>query len=116
MAALDAVWSGKNNDCGVACLNHQNLEQKPLYTLQSGLSYTINPTFSLSSAYFYSVGGETSWDGVSRNNLTQLQRYQVSGIANFSFGRILLQYGGDLETRNGYLEDSRWIVRYIKPF
>lgn len=116
MAALDTVWSGKNNDCGVACLNHQNLEQNPLYTLQSGLSYAINPTFSLSSAYFYSVGGETSWDGVSRNNLTQLQRYQVSGIANFSFGRILVQYGSDLETRNGYLEDSRWIVRYIKPF
>ena len=116
MAALDTVWSGKNNDCGLACLNHQTLEQKPLYTLQSGLSYAINPTFSLATAYFYSVGGETSWDGVDKNNLTQLQRYQVSGIANFSFGRILLQYGGDLDTRNGYLEDSRWIVRYIKPF
>ena len=116
MAALDTVWSGKNNDCGLACLNHQTLEQKPLYTLQSGLSYAINPTFSLATAYFYSVGGETSWDGINKNNLTQLQRYQVSGIANFSFGRILLQYGGDLDTRNGYLEDSRWIVRYIKPF
>ncbi len=116
MAALDTVWSGKNNDCGLACLNHQTLEQKPLYTLQSGLSYAINSTFSLATAYFYSVGGETSWDGVNKNNLTQLQRYQVSGIANFSFGRILLQYGGDLDTRNGYLEDSRWIMRYIKPF
>ncbi len=116
MAAFDTLWSGKNNDCGVTCQNAQTLEQKPLYTLQSGLSYAINPNFSLATAYFYSVGGETSWDGVNKNNLTQLQRYQVSGIANFSSGRILLQYGGDLDTRNGYLEDSRWILRYIKPF
>jgi hypothetical protein len=113
MAALDTVWFGDNDAFGA---NRNTLEQKPLYTSQVALQYAINPQYSVAAAYFYTVGGETSINGIRRDDLTQLQRYQLTGAANFSFGRITLQYGGDLETENGFIEDSRWILRYTKLF
>ena len=113
VAAFDAVWFADNDAYGAT---HKNLEQKLLYTSQLGLQYMLTPSYSISATYFYTVGGETSLDGVSRNDITRLQRYQLTGQANFSFGRISLQYGGDLKTENGYIEDSRWLLRYTKLF
>jgi len=113
VAAFDAVWFADNDAYGAT---HKNLEQKLLYTSQLGLQYMLTPSYSISATYFYTVGGETSLDGVSRNDITRLQRYQLTGQANFSFGRISLQYGGDRKTENGYIEDSRWILRYAKLF
>ena len=55
-------------------------------------------------------------DGVDKNNQTQLHRYQLSGVANYSFGRIIVQYGSDLKTENGYFEDQRLLVRYLTIF
>jgi hypothetical protein len=113
VAAFDAVWFADNDAYGAT---HKNLAQKLLYTSQLGLQYMLTPSYSISATYFYTVGGETSLDGVSRNDITRLQRYQLTGQANFSFGRISLQYGGDRKTENGYIEDSRWILRYAKLF
>ncbi|MDO9050518.1 MAG: transporter [Methylotenera sp.] len=113
MAALDAVWFSNNDAFGQ---NRNTLEQKVLYTSQVGLQYNISPRYSLGATYFYTTGGETSVNGMSRDDLTQLQRYQLTGVANFTFGRITLHYGGDLKTENGFIEDSRWILRYTKLF
>ena len=113
VAAFDAVWFADNDAYGAT---HKNLAQKLLYTSQLGLQYMLTPSYSISATYFYTVGGETSLDGVSRNDITRLQRYQLTGQADFSFGRISLQYGGDRKTENGYIEDSRWILRYAKLF
>jgi hypothetical protein len=62
------------------------------------------------------VGGETTLNVVDKGDITQLQRYQLSGVAHFSFGRIILQYGGDIKTENGYFEDQRVILRYTAIF
>jgi hypothetical protein len=113
MAAFDTMWFTDNDAFGA---NRNTLEQKPIYTSQVALQYAINPQYSVAAAYFYTVGGETSVNGIRRDDLTQLQRYQITGAANFSFGRITLQYGGDLKTENGFIEDSRWILRYTKLF
>ena len=95
---------------------HQKLEQDTLYTAQFGLRYDFNPQYSLTGTYYYTVGGETTYNGVEQGNITQLQRYQVSGIGNYAFGRITLQYSHDLKTENGYLEDKRLTVRYTLRF
>lgn len=113
MATLDTVWFGDNNEFG---LNNNTLSQKPLYTSQVGLQYSITPRYSLGATYFYTVGGETSVNGISRDDLMQLQRYQLTGAASYSFGRITLQYGGDIKTENGFIEGTRWILRYTKLF
>ena len=118
MTALDAVWFGDNHEFRANNLVTANKTrtQAVLYTLQTGFSYDVNPKTTVSAAYFYTAGGETALDGVARLDETQLQRYQLSLSSKFSFGKLVLQYGEDLSTKNGLIEDSRFIVRYIKAF
>lgn len=115
MAAFDAVWYGDNNNASIP-KQHQKLEQDALYTGQVGLRYDFNPQYSLTGTYYYTFGGETSYDGIDSNNPTRLQCYQVSGVANYSFGRITVHYGGDIKTENGYYEDQRLTLRYTVRF
>ncbi len=119
MAAVDAVWFGKNNDyfANQAATLQQTLKQDALYTVQTGLGYDLNPQYNLAATYFFSQGGERVLDGVDvANSTTRLHRYQLSASSRFSFGKVMLQYGSDLSTKNGYIEDSRVILRFIKPF
>lgn len=111
--AIDAVWFGDNDDRGPT---HATYAQKELYTAQAGLRYDFNARYAIGTTYFYTAGGETSLNGINQDDVTRLQRYQLSGIANYSFGRITLQYGADIKTENGFIEDSRWILRYTKLF
>lgn len=113
MAALDAVKFGDNNEFGT---QNKTLEQNALYTAQVGLRYDLNTMYSLAATYFYSTGGETSVNSISRDDVTRLNRYQLSGVLNTRTGRFTLQYGGDINTENGYIEGSRWILRYTKLF
>lgn len=115
MTALDAVWFGDNSEfmskTGIVAKT-----QAVLYTLQNGLSYDINLKTTVSAVYFYTAGGETALGGAAQSDETQLQRYQLSLASKFSFGKLVLQYGADLSTKNGLIEDSRIIVRYLKAF
>ena len=113
MAALDALWSGANNNFGIS---HASLKQQPLYSGQTVLRYDITPEYAVAATYFYSAGGGTSVNGIASDDVTRLQRYQLSGIASHPFGRITLQYGGDLRIENGYIERQRLILRYTKLF
>jgi len=113
MVALDAVFFGDHHEFGAL---KKKLEQDPLYTLQTGLSYQINPRYSIAGTYYYTAGGETYQDGVAKDDMTQVQRYQLSLVSNFSFGRVFLQYGSDLKTKNGFYEDSRVLLRFVTRF
>ncbi len=112
-AALDAVWFGDNDEYGA---RQATLEQKVLYTGQAGLRYDFNSQYAIGATYFYTTGGETSVNGISGNDRARLQRYQLSAIGTYSFGRITLQYGKDLKTENGFIEDSRLLLRYSLLF
>jgi len=113
MVAVDANWFGENDDFG---RRHETLSRRVLYAGQYGLRYNFNEHYALGATYFQTVGGETRVNGLGRQDRVQLHRYQLSGIARFSFGNITLQYGNDLKTENGYLEERRWILRYSKSF
>jgi hypothetical protein len=62
------------------------------------------------------VGGEEMIDGIDENNRIDLHRYQLSGSAQLPAGRLILQYGGDIKTQNGFYETSRIILRYVTAF
>ncbi|MDH4226932.1 MAG: transporter [Deltaproteobacteria bacterium] len=113
MGALDAVWYQTNPDYGS---QRKNLAQDALYSGQLGFMYNVTSAFSAAATYFYSAGGETSLDGVGRNDDLRQNRYMLTGIAKFPFGRVTLQYGGDITTRNGFFEKYKLIVRYTKVF
>ena len=117
MSAFDTLWFGKN-DASKSLSTGQigSLEQKALYSAQTGLLYHLNKQYSFAAAYFYSEGGETVFKGAAQNNSIKSHRYQLSAIRDSSFGRVTLQYGQDIDN-NAALEDKhRIFLRYTKFF
>ena len=116
MAAFDTLWFGKNDESRSLTNRLGTLEQKALYSAQTGLLYKFNNTYSFAGAYFYSEGGETIFSGTANKDSIKSHRYQLSGIGNYSFGRLTLQYGQDIDN-NAALEDKQRIfLRYTKFF
>lgn len=115
MSAFDTLWFGKN-DASRLSTDVGTLEQKALYSAQTGLLYHLNQRYSFAAAYFYSEGGETVFKGAAQNNSIKSHRYQLSAIGQYSFGRLTLQYGQDIDN-NAALEDKhRVFLRYTKFF
>jgi hypothetical protein len=118
MSAFDTLWFGKN-DASRSSTPGEGLgalQQKALYSAQTGLLYHVNQRYSLAASYFYSQGGETIFNGMAKNNEIKSHRYQVSAIRNTSIGRFTLQYGQDIDN-NASLEDKqRVFLRYTKFF
>lgn len=112
-AAIDTIWFGDNDDYSI---KKYRREQGPLYTAQTALRYGINASYALAATYFYTAGGETAVNSIDMHDDIKLQRYQLSLMGYYSFGILTLQYGQDVKTDNGFIEDSRWIVRYTKIF
>jgi hypothetical protein len=113
VAAVDGVWFGSNDNFTSARLT---LDQEALYTAQFGLTYQTTQVLSLSASYFFTWGGETAIDGVDQDNSNELHRYQLSAIAQLPVGRLILQYGGDLQRESGFFEERRAIVRFGQSF
>jgi len=109
VAAIDGVWFGSNEDFTAARLT---LDQDALYTAQLGLTYQATQLLSVSANYFFTWGGETAIDGLDQDNANELHRHQVSVIAQLPVGRLMLQYGGDLQRECGFFEEQRAIVRF----
>ena len=112
MSALDVVLSTDNNEY----LGNKKLEKDPLYTFQTGLQYLFNPTYSVSIGYFYTVGGESTINGIDQGNINKIHRYQLSGQGNYNFGRLTLQYGSEFVNENSYIEEHRLITIYTFKF
>lgn len=111
--AADATWFADNNNY---LPGHYKREQDTLFTLQTALQYRIDPTYALGATYFYTNGGETTVGGIDQDDKTDLQRFQLTATAQYAFGRLTVQYGRDVKTENGFIEESRWILRYTKLF
>lgn len=118
MAALDVVWTGDNSEYRLPQGSSEigKLEQAPQYNAQLGFNYAITPQYDLAASYFYSIGTESTINGVNQDNTKEVHRYQVFAVAKYPFGRFTLQYGSDLKTENGYFEDHRFMLRYMKVF
>lgn len=118
MVAVDTMWFGGNSQCAAACLSTTNtsLSQKPLTTTQLGPIYKFNQTYTVGASYFYVAGGATTIGNTYQNNVVNTQRFLLSALAYYPFGRISLQYGRDMEIKNGFVETRRLIVRYTTEF
>lgn len=118
MIAVDTMWYGTNTQCASACGSAANasLTQKPLTTLQFGPIYKFNETFTLGASYFYVAGGATSINDVYQNNVVNTQRFLISGVLTTGIGRFSLQYGRDMEVKNGFFQDRLLALRYFVPF
>lgn len=90
----DAQFFGKNSDT--------NLQQKPLFSLQSHVSYKLASDFSVSLGAYKYLGGETKTNGVNGNDRTNTTTligslgYWVNPSTNLQF-----QYRTDTSVANG---------------
>lgn len=109
MVAVDTLWSSDNNDAWPA---HKTKSQSAIYNFQAGVLYPVISNLEIGVGYFFTLGGETRENGVRMDDALRVQRYQVSAQARLPVGLVVLQYGGDLETRNGYFEKHNLAVRY----
>lgn len=118
MIAVDTMWFGGNSQCAAACLsaNNTSLNQKPLTSTQLGPIYKINQTYTLGASYFYVAGGATTIGNTYQNNVANTQRFLLSALAYYPFGRISLQYGRDMEIKNGFVETRRLAIRFTTEF
>lgn len=118
MIAVDTMWFGGNGQCAAACFSASNtsLNQKPLTTTQLGPIYKINQTYTLGASYFYVAGGATTIGSAYQSNVINTQRFLLSALAHYPFGRISLQYGRDMEIKNGFIETRRLALRFTTEF
>ncbi len=118
MIAVDTMWFGGNGQCAATCgqATNASLTQKPLTTTQLGPIYRINEIFTVGASYFYVAGGATSINNSYQNNVANTQRFLLSGQAHTPIGRLSLQYGRDMEIKNGFVQTRLLILRLAKEF
>lgn len=118
MIAIDTMWFGGNSKCAALCgsVANQALNQKPLTTTQLGPILKINNTFTIGASYFYITGGATLVNNTYQNNVVNTQKFLLSGLAYTDVGRFSLQYGRDMEIKNGFVQSRSIAVRYMKEF
>ncbi len=69
------------------------LTQKPLFLVEGHASRNFLPALWVSADTYYSVGGETSIDGVSQNNAANTLRLGAGmGLSVWSGGDVILNY------------------------
>jgi hypothetical protein len=110
----DVTFFGENDEFSPARLN---MEQDPLFELQSHIRYTLTAKTTLSAMLSHSWGGETEVEGVEQGN------EQSRTKALFTLGhfleptiQILGSVGRDLSVDEGVAEDYRFNFRLLKLF
>jgi len=117
MVASDVALFGDNDDYIGSNPVAGRLEQRPLFSAQTALSYRFNQALSLSLSYLYHEGGAIRTEFSDWSNGLRVHRYLVTGLLGLPFvGRVTLEYGGDLQTENGFFEDHRFMIRIAKFF
>jgi hypothetical protein len=116
MTAIDAQWFG-DNDAWLGRDGRQVTQaQQVLWTWQTALTYTVAKPLTLGLTYYFQEGAATRLAGARWDNEMRVHRYTASAILWLPFGRLVLQYGGDLQTENGLFEEERVAVRFMKVF
>jgi len=116
MTAFDVQWFGDNDAYLQGYSRIGTLQQHLLYNWQIAFSYTPAAPLTLGLSYFYSQGGTSRIDDAPWDNGLRVHRYAFTGLIKLPFGRLILQYGGDLKTDNGLFEDQRFAVRVLTIF
>lgn len=110
----DVVWNGKNTAYGVA---RRTLAQGAVFTAQMHLRYQFDAATRVSFSYLHDWGGETAQNGVDQNDRKNQGRYRI-GAARFLDAHNQLQFelGADTRVANGYKEDRRIVLRYVRLY
>lgn len=116
MIAGDVAVFGDNDEYFGPNPQASTFSQRPIFSTQTALTYQLNPSASLGLSYFYNSGGETRLGQSDWHNRIDLHRYGVTAQIRLPVGRLTIEYGGDITTHSGLLEETRWAVRLSTAF
>lgn len=110
----DVTFFGENDEFSPARLN---LEQDPLFELQSHIRYSLSAKTTLSAMISHAWGGETEIEGVAQEN-EQSRTKALFTLGHFIEPTIQLlgSIGRDLSVDEGVAEDYRFNFRLLKLF
>ncbi|MEO5340909.1 MAG: transporter [Magnetococcus sp. MYC-9] len=114
LEATGAVELFTNNDSFTAA--SQTLSKEPLLTLEGHISRQVTTDLNVSLDYFYHNGGETSVDGIDRNDARR--DHALETTAAFPVGKdfsLRLLYRNDFHVENGPQTQTVGF-RFSKPF
>ena len=109
MLTGDVQWYGANDDYR---LTHQRQTQKPLFSMQATLMADLDPTTLMALSYYRHRGGETSLDGRARDDRIRRSRLGLAFSKQTGIGKLILQYGKDLDTENGFITEHEAYLRW----
>lgn len=108
----ETSFYGKNND-----FYGTTMKQDSTQSLMGHLTYLFNEKTTMSMSYFHTFGGETKVGGVDQNDsknnnrwLATISRWVVPGV------NVQLQYGQDIDVKNGLKQSDRFNLRLAKLF
>ena len=106
------MWHAKNDEYGASA---RTLEQKPIYNAQIHLRYIIDSTIRVSMSYLHDWGGENLINGVDQRDRKNQGRIRIGGAKFFDANNQLqVELGRDAQVANGFREDNRLILRYVR--
>lgn len=111
--SFDVMAHGKNDDYAGGA----TMKQKPIFDTQGFLRYHFNPANEVSLKLRYQSGGETRVNGVDQDDALGTW----SALATYSRAlpgntQLLVQAGRDISVDNGFREESRVQLRFLKAF
>ncbi|MHA3102632.1 transporter [Acinetobacter sp. ANC 3791] len=98
----DAIGGDKKQDIG--------------YQVQTNARYFLNDKVDLRAGLSYSDAGDTKQAGVTTNGTQQTKFWLGTGINPTPTTQVIVAYGRDLKVENGFKEDNRINLRFLKAF
>ena len=108
------TFFGDNDDFGASDISR---EQDDQYGYQVHLNYHISDTTTASLNYYHDFGGETEVAGVKQQDELNSNRWQFT-VQHFVQPdlQVQLQYGRSISVENGFFENDRINLRFVKVF
>ncbi|WP_374254867.1 transporter [Acinetobacter brisouii] len=109
--SADMTIYGKNTDAVGG-----DIKQDIGYQVQTNARYFLNDKVDLRAGLSYSDAGDTKQAGVTTNGTQQTKFWLGTGISPTPTTQVIVAYGRDLKVENGFKEDNRINLRFLKAF
>ncbi|UTW01758.1 transporter [Amphritea atlantica] len=106
------TFFGENDDFGGA-----RKDQQDQYGIQAHISKSFGPATKATLSYYHDFGGETSLNGVDQDDELNNSSWNAT-LSHFVAPdlQVMVEYGRSLEVENGFFEEDRLNLRFVKVF
>ncbi|WP_111891280.1 transporter [Acinetobacter sp. MB5] len=109
--SADMTFYGKNTDALGG-----DIKQDVGYQVQTNARYFLTDKVDLRAGVSYSNAGDVKQAGVTTDAMKQTKFWVGTGINPTPTTQLIVAYGRDIKVENGFKEDSRINLRFLKAF